>query len=391
MHGTHCAGGRQSMRLDGYLSKMSRRWIVALVAALLLVAMPAGAQKKGKKKKADSGEVSLTLRVGKKGKGFTKKQRKHLRKIAKHLKDHPELGQVTIVGHTDSRGKPKMNDKLSLKRAKAVKKVLVKMGVKADRLQVEGKGGSEPKFDNGTKKGRRQNQRVELSVQSTAPPKDQAVAKAEEKPAAQPASTPEVLAAAAAAAATKVSEPAKEEPKALAEAKPAAPAKKEAIAKTAPAAQTKPKSKPVAKAKAKPKPKAKSKPKTKPVVKKPIAPPVVERSNSMGAGVWIAAAATGVSAAGAVALGLAASSKADSLKELFAGTAAYTEARDEASQLALSADIMYGLSAIGLATTIWLLFDDDAKPSGSALKLGAIVTPGLAFIELEMPLGGDAL
>ncbi len=118
---------------------------------------------------------SMTMRVGKKSKSFSKQQRKRLRKIANYLINNPQLGSFIIVGHTDNRGKSKVNKKLSLKRAKSVKRVLVKFGVSAKRLSVEGRGSSEPKFKNKTKKGRRRNQRVELIPNISSPPETVAV------------------------------------------------------------------------------------------------------------------------------------------------------------------------------------------------------------------------
>jgi OOP family OmpA-OmpF porin len=52
--------------------------------------------------------------------------------------------KVIIVGHTDPTGPKAMNDKLSKRRAQAVRAYLVSKGVAAKRIQTEGKGGSEP-------------------------------------------------------------------------------------------------------------------------------------------------------------------------------------------------------------------------------------------------------
>lgn len=75
-------------------------------------------------------------------------------------------GTIAIVceGHTDSRGTDEYNQKLSLRRAHAVKDYLVKGGVPADRIKVEGLGESKPVASNDTDDGRAQNRRVELRV-----------------------------------------------------------------------------------------------------------------------------------------------------------------------------------------------------------------------------------
>lgn len=52
--------------------------------------------------------------------------------------------KVVIVGHTDPTGSKAMNDKLSKRRAEAVRAYLVSKGVDGKRIQTEGKGGSEP-------------------------------------------------------------------------------------------------------------------------------------------------------------------------------------------------------------------------------------------------------
>lgn len=75
-------------------------------------------------------------------------------------------GRISIVtaGHTDSRGSEEYNQKLSLRRAGAVKDFLVKGGVDAARIGVEGYGESNPVASNDTDDGRAQNRRVELRV-----------------------------------------------------------------------------------------------------------------------------------------------------------------------------------------------------------------------------------
>lgn len=64
--------------------------------------------------------------------------------IAQKLKANPEFKLVMITGHTDRIGSTEYNQKLSEKRANDVKDYLVSQGVDASRLQVVGKGESEP-------------------------------------------------------------------------------------------------------------------------------------------------------------------------------------------------------------------------------------------------------
>jgi OOP family OmpA-OmpF porin len=75
------------------------------------------------------------------------------------------------VGHTDSVGSEAYNQKLSLRRAEAVKAYLVSKGIEANRVYTEGKGTKQPVADNKTTEGRAKNRRVEIEVVGTRPVK----------------------------------------------------------------------------------------------------------------------------------------------------------------------------------------------------------------------------
>lgn len=67
-----------------------------------------------------------------------------------------------IAGHTDSTGTEAYNQGLSERRAGSVESWLVSNGIDAERLTAVGYGELNPKYDNGTREGRRLNRRVDL-------------------------------------------------------------------------------------------------------------------------------------------------------------------------------------------------------------------------------------
>ena len=77
------------------------------------------------------------------------------------------LEVIIAIGHTDSTGSDKYNQRLSERRAAAVKAYLVKKGIDANRVYTEGKGEKQPVADNKTKAGRAKNRRVEIEVVGT--------------------------------------------------------------------------------------------------------------------------------------------------------------------------------------------------------------------------------
>ena len=81
------------------------------------------------------------------------------------------LEVIIAVGHTDSVGSDAYNQKLSVKRADAVKAYLVTKGIEKTRVYTEGKGEKQPVADNKTSPGRSKNRRVELEVVGTRPNK----------------------------------------------------------------------------------------------------------------------------------------------------------------------------------------------------------------------------
>lgn len=75
--------------------------------------------------------------------------------------------RVSIVGHTDSTGSDAINRPLSMDRAQSVRDYLSYRGVSPARVDVSGRGASEPVADNGSEMGRAQNRRVQIFLRET--------------------------------------------------------------------------------------------------------------------------------------------------------------------------------------------------------------------------------
>ena len=87
-----------------------------------------------------------------------------LKYIANMLNVHIEKGSLEIIGHTDSTGSKKHNQKLSLERAVNAAKLLREYGLdkRFSIVKIIGKGGEEPMDTNQTVEGRYNNRRIEI-------------------------------------------------------------------------------------------------------------------------------------------------------------------------------------------------------------------------------------
>ncbi len=72
------------------------------------------------------------------------------------------IRKVMIVGHADSQGDARMNQRLSESRAKAVAQAFMSVGYPSSGIYYQGAGESEPIADNSSPKGRADNRRVEV-------------------------------------------------------------------------------------------------------------------------------------------------------------------------------------------------------------------------------------
>ena len=89
-----------------------------------------------------------------------------IKNLADFMQQYPQTTTV-VEGHTDSVGTDQYNQRLSERRAEAVRNVLVnEYGVEGGRVNSVGYGESRPVADNSTEEGRQINRRVEAEVEA---------------------------------------------------------------------------------------------------------------------------------------------------------------------------------------------------------------------------------
>ena len=89
--------------------------------------------------------------------------RAELKARAEAIRKHPEWGVVTVQGHCDERGSGEYNLALGERRAMAVKRYLVDLGVPASRLETVSYGESQPAVLGHDETAWRFNRRTELA------------------------------------------------------------------------------------------------------------------------------------------------------------------------------------------------------------------------------------
>ncbi len=84
-----------------------------------------------------------------------------IRKLAKVLKDHPDI-QINVEGHTDTDGSPEKNWDLSVTRATSVVKELTRSGLDPAQVIASGRAFYFPKAPNDTEENKSINRRTEI-------------------------------------------------------------------------------------------------------------------------------------------------------------------------------------------------------------------------------------
>jgi outer membrane protein OmpA-like peptidoglycan-associated protein len=108
-------------------------------------------------------ELVLYFDYGQPTTSLTDAQRKDLEDIQYYIAQNPE-SNITVTGHTDSRGAANFNENLSTARAKFVTEYLTGLGANAQKFTTDGKGESAPATANSTANGRAKNRRVVISL-----------------------------------------------------------------------------------------------------------------------------------------------------------------------------------------------------------------------------------
>ena len=86
-----------------------------------------------------------------------------INRVAGVLSQYPQT-LVRVEGHTDSVGTNEYNQDLSVRRAMAVKNLLVQRGIADSRIDSVGYGETMPVATNDTEAGRQRNRRVEIKI-----------------------------------------------------------------------------------------------------------------------------------------------------------------------------------------------------------------------------------
>lgn len=87
-----------------------------------------------------------------------------LRQILDVIQSCPDF-TVQVIGHTDNRGSRTKKLELSQDRAELVMSFFLKQRIPQRRISAKGVGSSRPRADNRTEEGRKQNRRVEITLQ----------------------------------------------------------------------------------------------------------------------------------------------------------------------------------------------------------------------------------
>ena len=102
------------------------------------------------------------------GSSLSASARSRLEPVARVLEEYNRT-RISISGYTDDVGEVAYNQQLSVRRARALARLLVDSGVAPERLFIVGYGELDPVADNATEAGRARNRRIEMRVEPLTP------------------------------------------------------------------------------------------------------------------------------------------------------------------------------------------------------------------------------
>jgi outer membrane protein OmpA-like peptidoglycan-associated protein len=94
---------------------------------------------------------------------LTAQSRQSLNEVRQKIKGFP-AAQVSVIGHTDRVGSDESNDALSLKRAAAIRDLLVQIGIARQAIEIVGRGEREPVVQTADGVAEERNRRVEIKL-----------------------------------------------------------------------------------------------------------------------------------------------------------------------------------------------------------------------------------
>src|SRR5437867_2075486 len=138
--------------MDGRRTMMRDRRVTAIGLVGLMILMGCSAMRERRWSYCDFDKATL------KPEGKEKIEAE----VVAPMKEHPNL-RALVEGHTDSIGSDAYNQRLSERRADAVRDYMVSRGIGTQRITTKGWGKSKPIVSNKTKEGRARNRRVEIT------------------------------------------------------------------------------------------------------------------------------------------------------------------------------------------------------------------------------------
>jgi outer membrane protein OmpA-like peptidoglycan-associated protein len=94
---------------------------------------------------------------------LTPQSRAALKDVRQKIKSFP-AAQVSVIGHADRVGSIEANDALSLRRASAIRDLLVEIGIPRETIEIVGRGEREPLVQTANGVADERNRRVEIKL-----------------------------------------------------------------------------------------------------------------------------------------------------------------------------------------------------------------------------------